>query len=1049
MKRRKRKLFSLLLVLISIPVFLHAQTEITGVVTEATSGDPLPGVNVVVEGTSIGTITDVEGNFSIQVEDPEAVLVFSYVGFITENISLGGETYVEVTLVPDILSLDELVVVGYGTQKKSDLTGSVAVVNTENLAKIESADIAKVLQGQTAGVQVFGGGEPGAVQQVQIRGIGTFGKTEPLYVIDGVPIAPATKINISGQSLQFEDRSVAYGAEAPAGGIMDFNPSDIESVQVLKDASAAAIYGARGANGVIIITTKRGKSGEMKVNYEGSYGWQNIMKSNRLELTNREQFQELNNVARTNDGGIAAPVNNPESPMYIDSIDTDWQEETFKWGHITKHNLSIQGGSESSSYYGSVSYFDQTGTVVGNGPRYTKYGVQLNLDQKKGIFKFGQSFMYSSSDQIRLTSSRWNNYVMELAQAIPTVQIYDTANIGGFGGSSNQYLQIAGNPIAFNSLKEVKFKRKRFMGVVFGEVEFFKGFSYRLNLSYDRADWHNTEWVPVYNVGNRHTWNYAIWNEWRGENPTAVMENLLNFQRSFGKHDITAVLGYTAQKDHIADIYAHAEWDEGFLGPYNKVISGVSSGQNALGKRFEHTMISYLGRVNYAYDDRYLVTGSFRRDYSSNFGPNNKYGDFPSFALGWKLSNEPFFDVPFITLLKFRGGWGKIGNERIDAYLYEVNVNNAVNSAFGQTLYPGTTQTYFTDPSIRWEERITTNIGFDMALWQNKIEFSAEYYLNKANDILMPFPIPISSGAVGWSIPAANGASMINKGVEINFSYKDFEGDFHYEISGNITTLNNEVTKLGTTNLPVERATSKTEVGRSAGELYGYLAVGIFDSPDQINNVLPDDPAFDPNRHAFQHVQTQPGDVMFADINGDGQITTDDRTYLGVAIPKFTYGLNASFEYKGFDLSIFFVGVQGNKVYNDIYKLTNQLGEGNYSIESYNNYWRDDYHSTSYPRPTVTDNNGNQRVSSLWVQDGSYFRLQNLILGYTIPFKALEKTKVIDNLRIYVQAQNLFTITKLYGWDPDFVSEGIFDRGFSSGSYPTPTTFLIGVKLGL
>jgi TonB-dependent starch-binding outer membrane protein SusC len=1060
------KLCSMMLILLLIPGLAMAQHVVTGKVTELNSGEPLPGVNIVVKGTSTGTISDIEGNYSLDVGDPNATLEFSYVGYLTENFELNGATVADMRMTMDILSLDELVFIGYGTQKKQDLTGSVAVVNTENLEKIQSSDIAKVLQGQTSGVQVFGGGEPGAVQQVQIRGIGTFGVTEPLYVIDGVPIGASTNINLSGPSFQFEDNAPGYGSRAPAGGIMDFNPANIESVQILKDASAAAIYGARGANGVIIITTKRGKSGTMKVNYDGSYGWQNIMKMNRLDMTGRVEFQELNNIARLNDGSIMAPVNNPENANYIDSIDTDWQKETFTWGHITNHVLSISGGTENASYYGSVSYFDQTGTVVGPGPKYTKYGVQLNLDQTKGRFKFGQSFTFSSSDQVRLTSSRWSNYMVELIQAIPTVQIYDSNNIGGYGGSSNQYLQIAGNPIAFNELKEANFQRHRFMGEIHGEVEIFRGFTYRLNLSYDRSDWYNKEFVPVYNVGNRHTWEIPMYNEWRGENPIGVMEHLLNYKRIVGKNDIAVMLGYTAQKDYLEDIYAHVEWDEGYLGPYNKVISGAPSGQTSLGKKYEHTMISYLGRLNYAYDDRYLVTASFRRDYSSNFGPNNKYGDFPSFALGWKISNESFFNVPLITLLKFRGGWGKIGNERIDAYLYETNVNNAVTYVFGGELHPGTTQTVFTDPSIRWEERITTNVGFDLAMWKNKIELSAEYYYNQANDILMRYPIPISSGAVGWSIPAANGASMINKGFELNFSYKKFEGDFHYQFSGNFTTLKNEVTKIGPTDLPVETGTSKTEVGRSMGELFGYVVEGVFQSDDEINHVTPDNAAFDPNKHAFQHAQTRPGDFKFKDIDGDGQITTDDRAYLGVVIPKVTYGLNASFDYKGFDLSIFFLGVAGNKVYNDVYKIANQLGEGNYSMESYNSYWREETElvvqdpvtgdpttltlperkGNTYPRPTVTDNNGNRRASSAWVQSGSFFRMQNIMLGYTIP---MDKVAAIDNLRIYIQAQNLITFTKLYGYDPDFINDGIFNRGFSSGSYPSPTTFTIGIKLGL
>jgi TonB-dependent starch-binding outer membrane protein SusC len=1032
-------------------------TTVTGAVTDGSSGNPLPGVNVLIKGTSTGTVTDMEGKYHIEISNPDAVLQFSFVGYLTESVTVGGQTQIDITLVEDITTLNELVVIGYGTQRKQDLTGAVSVVSTENLEKIESGDIAKVLQGQTSGVQVFGGGEPGAMQQVQIRGISSFYNAGPLYVIDGVPIAPATNLNTSGQSFQFENNAPGYGALAPAGGINDFNPSDIESIQVLKDASAAAIYGARGANGVIIITTKRGKTGTMKINYEGNFGSQQIVK--RLDMTHRVQFQELNNLARTNDGGIEAPVNNPDNPKYIDSIDTDWQKEVFKRGFITDQNLSIQGGSENATYYGGINYFNQTGTVQGRGPKYTKYSAQLNLDQKKGRIKIGESFSYTYSDQIRLTSSRWNNYMIELVQAIPTVQIYDNNNIGGYGGSSADYNQIAGNPIAFNNLKEASYQRHRFLGVIYGEVEIFKGLSYKINLSYDRSEWFNKEFIPVYNVGNRHTWETAYLNEWRGENPVMIMEHLLNYHKVIGKHDIAAVIGYTAQKDHIEDLYAHAE---GFTEPYLQVISAISTGGNSLGTRYEHTMISYLGRVNYSYADKYLVTGSMRRDFSSNFGPNNKYGDFPSFALGWKISNEPFFsNIPFINLLKIRGGWGKIGNEKIPAYQYETTINNAATYVFydhtGHAILPltGSIQTLYTDPSIRWEERVTTNVGFDMAMLENKVEFSAEYYYNTTNDILMQYPIPISSGAVGWVVQWANGASMVNKGIEISASYKKFEGDFHYQLGGNLTTLKNEVTKIGTANLPIpgssneEANTSMTEVGGTMGELYGYVYEGIFQNADQINTVTPDNPAFDPSRHAFQHSRTQPGDVMFKDISGDGQITVDDKTSLGSPIPKFTYGLNASADYKGFDLSIFFQGIYGNKVFNQVYRVANSLGEGNYSMESYDNYWREDKPSDSWPRPSVIDNNGNNRVSSRWVQDGSYLRLQNIMLGYTLPKNIINRIKGVDNFRIYVQVQNALTFTKLYGFDPDFINDGTFNRGFSGGSFPSPRTYMVGVKLGL
>ena len=1058
MKKKRLIIFNLFCVaflLISTGINFAQKITVRGTITDATSDNPLPGVNIVEKGTSNGTVTDQDGAYTIDVAGPSSILEFSYVGFLTETIQVRGQGEISMSMVEDIMNLEELVVIGYGTQKKSDLTGSVSVVNTENLEKIKSNNIAKVLQGQTPGVQVFGGGEPGAMQRVQIRGIGTFGTTEPLYVIDGVPIAPATNINISGQYLQFEDNAPGYGLSSPAGGISDFNPDNIESIQVLKDASAAAIYGARGANGVIIITTKRGKVGTMKVSYEGNYGLQNIPKSTWLDMTRTLQFQEINNTARLNDASFIARVNNPARPEYIspDSIDTDWQKETFDGAYTTDHNLSIQGGTENATYYGNVNYSDQTGTVVGPGPRYTKYSAQLNLDQKKGRIKFGESFSYTQSDQIRLTSSRWSNYMIELVQAIPIVQIYDTNNIGGYGGGNANYIQTAGNPIAFNNLKEASFQRHRFFGVLYGEVELLKGLSYRINLSYDRSEWFNKEFIPRYDVGSKHTWEISMLNEWRGENPIMIMEHLLNFKKVFGKHDLAAVIGYTAQKDHIEDIYAHSE---GYTEPYKKVISaGEAATQTSTGKRLEHTMLSYLGRFNYSYGDRYLVTGSWRRDFSSNFGPNNKYGDFPSFALGWKISNEPFFNFPFINMLKFRGGWGKIGNEKITPYQYETTVNNAVSYVFDGQLFNGTTQTRFIDPSIRWEERITTNVGFDLAMLNNKVELSAEYYHNTANDILMGYPLPISSSSIGWQIEAANGASMTNKGIEISASYRKFEGDFHYQISGNLTTLKNEVTRIGGANLPIAGDASRTQVGHSMGELYGYVFEGIFQSADQINASAPGQPGYDSTKHAFQNVRTAPGDVMFKDRNGDGQITVDDRTFLGVAIPKFTFGLNLNAEYKGFDLSVFIQGVYGNKVFNNVYRIANQLWEGNYSVESYENYWRDlpgdslDRFSTKWPRPTIIDANENNRVSDRWVQDGSYIKIQNVQLGYTFPKSILNRIPGIDNFRIYIQAQNLFTFTKLYGYDPDFVSDGTFNRGYSNGSYPSPRTFLVGVKIGL
>jgi TonB-linked SusC/RagA family outer membrane protein len=1052
---KEKRLFILyltgLFLMLSMGISNAQRIVIKGTILDATTKTALPGVNIVEQGTSNGTVTDMNGVYSIEVAGPSSVLEFSFVGYLSETIQTGGRTQIDVILIEDITKLDEVVVIGYGTQKKSDLTGAVSVVNTADLEKIKSNDISKLLQGQTSGVQVFGGGEPGAMQKVQIRGIGTFGFTEPLYVIDGVPIAAATTMGGTGL-VTFENNASGFGWSAPAGGISDFNPSDIESIQVLKDASAAAIYGSRGANGVIIITTKRGKAGTAKLSYEGNFGVQNIAK--RMDMSNRVQFQEVNNQARANEKQSPSEVNDPSSPNFIGNIDTDWEKETFKQGHVTNHNLSLQGGTENATYFGNIGVFDQTSTIVGHGPRYTKYNVQLNLDQKKGRLKFGQSFSYTNSKQIRLTSQRWTNWITDFLMALPIVPIYDTANIGGFGGSNTFYGQTAGNPIAFNSLPEVTFYRTRFLGVVYGELEILKSLSYRINLSYDRSDWHNTEFIPIYFVGDKFTNATALLSEWRGETPIAIMEHLLNFKKKIGKNDIAAVIGYTAQKDYSQELYGHVE---GFTDPGLKQISYAAATTDkpvsTLGVRFEHTMISYLGRVNYSYADKYLLTASIRRDYSSNFGPLNKHGDFPSFALGWKISNEPFFNVPFIDLLKFRGGYGVIGNEAIGAYLYETPINNAATYYLGNQLQPGATQNRFRDPSIKWEERITTDVGFDMAMFKNKVEISAEYYKNDANDILVPTPLPISSGVPGWAVDVANGASMTNSGVEISASYRKYEGDLHYQISGNITTLKNEVTRIGKDNAPIDNTTtgSYTEVGSSMGQNYGYVTEGIFQSADEINTKKPGVTGYDSTRHAFQNAKTAPGDVRFKDTNGDGIITTDDRTYLGNAIPKFTYGINLNADYKGLDISVFFQGVYGNNVFNQPYRVLSALGkaESNYTVESYENYWKPDRPSDKWPRPTTLDNNDNNRVSDRWIQKGSYLRLQNVQLGYSIPKNILGRIPGIDNLRIYVQGQNLFVITKLWGYDPDYINDGTYNRGYNNGSFPSPRTFLFGIKIGL
>ncbi len=1001
-------LILLLLLLFNLQASGQAIT-VKGTVIDAENNNPIPGVNIVVANTTIGTVTDTEGKYSIEAQDANSILQFSFVGYEMQEIQVNGKQEINVALSLSITEMDQVVVVGYGTQRKSDLTGAVSVVKTENLERITTNNISKAIQGQASGVQVHGSGEPGASPKITIRGVGSFQNVAPLYVVDGIPV----------------------------DHIEDFTTSEIESMQVLKDASACAIYGARGANGVIIITTKKGQSGKMTVTYEGSQGWQNVVK--RMEVTNREQFQEMNNLARINDRSYAAPANDETSPFYDDSTDTDWQEAAFKTGKITEHSLTLSGGNDITTYNANFNYFHQSGTFAGPGPDYKRYSFRLNSNTSKGKFNFGQSIYYSASDKHNLTTSQWGNTIIDLILAIPTIPIYDENNLGGYGGAfTDIHDQIVANIIATNNLFESKDYRNRFLGITYAEYEFIEGLKYRINLSYDRTDWRYTYFEPQFFIGDRYVRRIAIFDEHRGDDNNILMENTISYDKVFGDHSFTILAGYTVQKDTWRRSEAHAE---GYTEPYFKVLGAGTEGVGVDGFTNEHNIISYLGRINYAYNDKYLLTANFRRDGSSRFSEKNRWANFPSLALGWKIHNEDFFNVDFISMLKLRAGYGIIGNEKIGEYQYESYLNQNASYVFNTAVQNGSIQTKLADETIKWEEKITKNIGVDLALFNNKIEFSAEYYLNEANNLLLQVPIPYSTGvyiadeAIGdIAAPFVNGASMTNKGFEFVLTYRKIEGDFHYDISANITTLKNEVTDLGRYGRPDIRSQCAIYEGHSIGELYGYDFIGIFQTQEQIDE-------------APVQLGAGPGDCIFRDIDTNGIINDDDRIFLGNAFPSLTGGMNINLEYKGFDLGIFMQGVYGNNVWNGVYQRLNSYALGNYSIESYNNYWRGEGTSTEYPRLTETDPNGNNLMSKRWVQDGSYLKVQNVQLGYTFSEEMLSFIPQVSLFRVYVSAQNLFTFTKYTGYDPDFDNDGLIYRGIDYGSYPSPRTFLIGLKL--
>ncbi len=982
------------------------------------AGQPLEGVSVVVKSTSIGTTTDANGEFTLNVPDTKSVLLITYIGYKDQEMLVGPNTSFNIQLVASTNQLNDVVVVGYGTVKKSDLTGSVGVVNVGNIEKVATYDVARSLQGQVAGVSVQGSGEPGGFVNIKIRGISSLNDNNPLFVIDGVPI-----VN-----------------EAP----YDFPMDDIESIQVLKDASAGAIYGSRAAAGVIIITTKKGKAGPLKVNYSTYYGFQNIPK--RLPLTNRVQYQQITDAAETNAGLPLAPANDPTNPAYISNINTDWQKAAFKTGIIQNHNLNFAGGSPNTSYNVSLSYFDQTATIKGGPgePKYDRYSINSNMQSKAGILTFGARMAFTQSHKQNITYPHQHvgigNEIIDIDKAIPTVGVYDSTLLGGFGGA-NQVTQkaIMLNIIGMNNLMDSYSNRDRFLGNAWGELEIVKNLKYKINLVYDRTETHDLFFEPMYNLGWYYVNNTSYLTDTRGAQYTGLIENTLNYHFQAGKHRVELLAGTSYDEDDFQNL---SGLESGLTPPYFiNFANGNSTTASITNFAEKATMVSYFGRMNYNYDERYLLTVNARRDGSSKFSADHRWGNFASIAGAWNISNEKFIHLPeVISFLKLRGGYGTLGNQNFPSwYAYTTYINNNASYLFGnaqnsmnQYLALGSIQTQVADPSLKWETKVTSNVALDLGLFNNSLLFTAEYFVNTDKDLIAQPPIPLSVGAT--NTPYVNAASLRNSGVEFTVTYKKTVGEFTFNIEANAHTLQNKVLKLGGTNAPIYGSESITQVGHQVGELYGFVTQGIFQN------------AADVAKHAIQP-NAAPGDVKFKDVDGNDTINSLDQVPLGSAIPKLYYGLNLGVSFRNFDLSVFFQGNEGSKILNGMYQTLMAGQYGNDHIDELK-YWTPGNTTTNVPRPIIGDPNGNDGASDRWVQSGSYVKLQNAQLGYTFPAKTLNPTKIFHNARLYVSGQNLLTITKYKSYDPDIASDGLFSRGFDFGSFPNPRTVTFGLQVG-
>ncbi|MBO6027589.1 MAG: TonB-dependent receptor [Bacteroidales bacterium] len=1017
------------------------------------NGEPILGAGVVVKGTTNGTTADLDGRFSLTVP-AGSVLQFISVGFETveKTVNVGGDLG-NVTMPTEHTVLDQVVVIGYGSQKKVDLTGSVAIVDADEMKKVSHSNISTMLEGKVAGVQITSDGQPGADPSVRIRGLGSFGSTAPLYVIDGVPMGTT---------------------------IRDFSPNDIETIQVLKDASAAAIYGSRAANGVVIITTKGGKKNQpIMVDYTGYVGVDKIRK-NVYKVMDSAQYGDFVRMAFDN-SGLAVPGGyDPSSSLYVDPnvVNTDWFDAVFKTGIRQNHNVNLSGGGENSTFNIALDYFNQKGTMVGAGPNYDRFTVRANNTMDIKFLKLRTGLVYSHSSQDSMSLSNANEYVQGLygtqypvmASALlmpPSIKAYDEStwfldrDIAAAGeysydswGFGTYYDNVHGdirmtNPLLYNNLLERNTIVDRIVATGSATVDILDMFGaknqnhkldYTLNLSYSKTNCKDFTFVPSF---IQSTTNYlSKSNERLSQGYRAysdfLVENYLTYDGKFGKNHLNLVGGMTFERELTYNLSA---WGNNMPEPYYLQI-GNATDRDANSSEFEHVLASYIGRLTYDYDSRYLFQATVRRDGSSRLSTGNHWDWFPSASIGWRIDKEPFFtvDPQLVSLLKLRASYGVLGNENIGEYQYmDTMARGNYTYSFGGNKVTGSSISNYVNTAIHWEKKKTLDIGLDYAMFGGALELNADYYNALSEDLLYSVPVPAEAGATNEAV-TMNAASMRNTGIELSASWRNYQHDFKYEFSGNVTFPKNTVVSLGPSGEARNDAFTRTELGAEVGRFYGYVYEGIFQNQDEIDNRVNDKGQY------VTQAGAQPGDVAYKDINNDGQITADDQTFIGSGMSKVQFGLSARFEYKGFDLSISTFGAAGYQLLDFVdMTLRSSYGMTNRSVDLMN-AWTPQNPSTTIPRVyyKATGTITNDMFSSRYLQNGSYWKIANVEFGYNLPEGLFGG--FIRGARIYLSGQNLLTISKYRGYNIDFAG-GAFTPGYNYCSYPAPITAMLGVKL--
>ena len=1068
----KSKLLTSLLVLLVAAGSLFAQNRVVGTVRDGVG--PVIGASVMEKGTQNGAVTDLDGNYVITVK-PGATLVFSSIGYATQEIEVGNQSRINVLLKEDTEFLDEVVVVGYGTMKRSDLSGASVSMKEEDLKGSVITNLDQSLQGRAAGVSaVQTSGAPGSSSSIRVRGQATVNaNAEPLYVIDGVIVQGG-----GNSGWDFGLGGLGNGKVSTISPLATINPADIISMEILKDASATAIYGAQGANGVVLITTKHGKAGDAKFSYDGMFA---VSRQNsRIDMMDLRQFAEYYNDLA---GQGLVDHNGYYADPSILGKGTNWQDEVFRTALQHQHQISAQGGSEKVQYYVSGSYMDQQGTIIGS--NFDRLSFRTNLDaQLKDWFKLGVNATYAiTNDDIKLADGQ-EGVIFYSLSTLPDIPVYD---LDGNYSTTVREGYTSANPVALAMLDQNLLKRQKLTGNVYADLTPVKHFTWRSEVGFDVSNSEATTYKPMVNLGGWQRGSNSMSSQ-RNASTYWSLKNYLTYANTFGKHSVTAMIGQEAWE---------SRWN--YLGASNKDLPSddihnlrLATGTPTVSSGFgSSAMASFFTRETYNYDDRYMATYTFRRDGSSNFGPDNRWANFHSFAASWRFTNEAFLkDATRAIGLdngKIRVGWGQTGNANIGGGAWESGMSK-MPTGLGDSQRPAN----ISNTGIHWEKQVQTNIGFDLNFLKNRINLTVDLYKKVSSDMLMSLTLPSYMGTQGngssaLAAPKGNFGTIENKGLEITLDThpidkKNFSWDSNFQISFNRNKL---VALDGSANAQLvgygqwSDIVSVTEIGQSLYNFYGYVVEGVYESLEDIQNSpkaekYPADGVF--NRATTVWV----GDIKFKDINGDNVINEHDQTNIGSPLPKFTFGWTNTFRYKNVDLTVFLNGTYGNKVLN-----YNMMGQGYNGLVHMNSTWTNQHVSiqdrarlvavdpektyadgamwydditnvkvantgTKTPRPSIQDPNDNDRLSTRYIEDGSYLRVKNITLGYTFPKTVLQKVK-IDNVRVYMNIQNLYTFTKYTGFDPE-VGASTQDSsgltfGVDNGRYPSPMTCSFGLNI--